>query len=54
MCDDVNGEVSRLEEHRIACEPVSDQAWGRLTCVTLPSGAQLGLYEPRHPMAISR
>ena len=32
----------------IACAPVSDQRWGLLTEVTLPSGAKLGVYEPRH------
>jgi hypothetical protein len=28
---------------------VSDQGWGLVTAITLPSGGRLGLYEPRHP-----
>jgi hypothetical protein len=27
---------------------VTDQRWGRVTKIVLPSGARLGLYEPRH------
>ena len=54
MCDDVDAEVARLAEDDISCETVSDQGWGRLTYLRMPSGARLGLYEPRHPMAITR
>ena len=54
MCDDVDAEVTRLKEHGVACDAVTDQGWGRLTYFRLPSGAQLGLYEPRHPMAVTR
>jgi hypothetical protein len=32
-------------------EPVSDRGWGLLTTITLPGGAELGLYQPRHPTA---
>jgi hypothetical protein len=31
---------------------VSDEGFGLMTAIELPSGAQLGLYEPRHPTAI--
>jgi hypothetical protein len=29
-------------------ESVTAQRWGRVTKIVLPSGARLGLYEPRH------
>jgi hypothetical protein len=48
MCDDVQGFVAEMERHGIACAPVQDQGWGRLTQVTLPGGGKLGVYEPRH------
>jgi hypothetical protein len=32
--------------------PVSEERWGRLTSLRLPGGGEVGLYEPRHPLAI--
>jgi len=52
MCDDVQSTVAELEAKGVATSPVREQAWGRLTSITLPNGETLGLYEPRHPMAI--
>ena len=48
MVDDVHAFVAEMEKHHIACAAVSDQGWGLLTSVTLPSGGQLGIYQPRH------
>jgi hypothetical protein len=48
MCDDVKAEVSRLSKKNIECGPVSDEGWGLLTMLRLPSGGELGLYQPRH------
>ncbi len=31
--------------------PVSDEGWGRLAALRLPSGTDLWIYEPRHPVA---
>ena len=31
--------------------PVSDQGWGLITSLRLPGGAELGIYQPRHPTA---
>jgi catechol 2,3-dioxygenase-like lactoylglutathione lyase family enzyme len=53
MCDDVHDTVRELEEKgaKIA-RPVSDEGFGLLTAIRLPGGGELGLYEPRHPVAI--
>ncbi len=51
MCDDIEGTLAQLRDKGVKAGPVSDQGWGLLTAVTLPSGAQLGLYEPRHTVA---
>jgi catechol 2,3-dioxygenase-like lactoylglutathione lyase family enzyme len=54
MCDDIEATVAELQQKGIVTRPIQDQAWGRLTHVVLPSGDELGMYEPKHPMAISR
>jgi catechol 2,3-dioxygenase-like lactoylglutathione lyase family enzyme len=54
MCDDIDATVRDLRGRGadVAGEP-SDQDWGRLTAIRLPGGGELGLYEPRHPTALS-
>ena len=51
MCDDVEGEISRLSAKGVNCAPVSDEGWGLLTSIALPGGGQHGLYQPRHSVA---
>jgi hypothetical protein len=48
LCDDLEPEIARLAALGAVCTPPTDAGWGRLTYVSLPSGAQLGLYQPRH------
>jgi hypothetical protein len=48
MCDDVDAFVGEMKKRKVACEPVQDEGWGRLTQLTLPGGGKLGVYEPRH------
>jgi hypothetical protein len=33
-------------------EGVSEERWGRLARFRLPGGGEVGMYEPRHPLAI--
>jgi catechol 2,3-dioxygenase-like lactoylglutathione lyase family enzyme len=52
MCDDVEGTLAELEAKGVEiATPVSDEGWGLLASIKLPSGAPLGIYEPRHPVA---
>ncbi|PVY96038.1 VOC family protein [Actinomycetospora cinnamomea] len=52
MCDDVEATVAELADRGVAVEGgVSDEGWGLLTTIRLPSGATLGLYQPRHEVA---
>ncbi|HTP50350.1 MAG TPA: hypothetical protein VMK42_06610 [Anaeromyxobacteraceae bacterium] len=53
MCDDVDGLVRALERKGVACSPVTEEGWGRLTLVGLPGGGKLGIYEPRHPRPVA-
>lgn len=48
MCEDIDAEVVRLAAQGVRCEPPANAGWGRLTHLSLPSGARLGLYQPRH------
>lgn len=48
QCKDVQAFVADMKKHGVACAPVQDQGWGLLTALTLPGGAKLSVYEPRH------
>ena len=50
MCDDIEATVAELEAKGVElAREVSDEGWGLVTAIRLPSGADLALYEPRHP-----
>ena len=52
MCDDLAGLLAKLTAKGVeVVTPASDQGWGVLAGIKLPSGAELQLYEPRHPVA---
>jgi hypothetical protein len=48
MVDDVGEFISEMTARGVACSEARDLRWGVLTQVTLPSGAKLGVYQPRH------
>ncbi|HTZ97867.1 MAG TPA: hypothetical protein VMB18_15805 [Terriglobales bacterium] len=53
MCTDLKATMAELERKGVEfAAPVSEQRWGLLTHIKLPDGEKLGLYEPRHKMAI--
>jgi catechol 2,3-dioxygenase-like lactoylglutathione lyase family enzyme len=50
MCDDIGATVTELEAKGVEFTgPVTDEGFGLLTAMRVPGGAELGLYEPRHP-----
>jgi hypothetical protein len=52
MCDDIDGLLGDLGARGVEiATPITDQGWGRLASIRLPSGAELPIYEPRHPRA---
>src|SRR5438093_8075902 len=52
MCDDIERVLADLAARGVEPSgPVTDQGWGRLGAVRLPSGADLAIYQPRHPVA---
>ncbi len=53
MCDDLEAEIRSLADRGAVCAPVEEARWGSITKITLPSGAQVGLYQPTHRSAIA-
>lgn len=54
LCDDLKAEISALQGKGIQCSKVHEERWGSITRVRLPGGGQVGLYQPKHVMALKR
>jgi catechol 2,3-dioxygenase-like lactoylglutathione lyase family enzyme len=52
MCDDLEAEIATLESKGVACSKVVEERWGSITRVRLPGGGRVGLYQPKHALAI--
>jgi catechol 2,3-dioxygenase-like lactoylglutathione lyase family enzyme len=53
ICDDLDVTMSELQTKGVEfTQDVSEERWGRLTHFRLPGGGEVGMYEPRHPLAI--
>lgn len=48
LTDDISSFVNEMKSRNIACGEIADQGWGLVVQVTMPSGAPLQVYEPRH------
>jgi catechol 2,3-dioxygenase-like lactoylglutathione lyase family enzyme len=53
MCDDLRAEISTLREKGVRCSEVQEARWGSVTKIRLPGGSEVGLYQPKHPSALS-
>ncbi|HEY9127373.1 MAG TPA: extradiol dioxygenase [Acidobacteriaceae bacterium] len=53
MCDDLKAEIGRLQAKGVGCSEIHEERWGSRTTIALPGGGQLGLYQPKHPVAIT-
>jgi predicted enzyme related to lactoylglutathione lyase len=50
MCDDIHETLGELAAKGVEqAQEVSDQGWGLLAAIRLPDGAELPVYQPRHP-----
>jgi catechol 2,3-dioxygenase-like lactoylglutathione lyase family enzyme len=52
MCDDLQPTMKALEAKGVRFSEVEEPRWGSVTTFTLPSGAKIGLYQPKHPTAL--
>jgi catechol 2,3-dioxygenase-like lactoylglutathione lyase family enzyme len=53
MCDDLKSEMAALVRKGVTCSVVKEERWGSITRIRLASGAEIGLYQPKHPTALS-
>jgi catechol 2,3-dioxygenase-like lactoylglutathione lyase family enzyme len=51
MCDDIETTLATLTAKGVEVSPVTNAGWGSLASIRLPSGSDLLLYQPRHPVA---
>jgi len=54
MCDDLHAEMRALAKRGVECSDVKEERWGSITKIRLPGGGELGLYQPKHPVALTR
>ncbi len=52
MCDDLNAFVASLATKDVRCTEIETEPWGIKTTIRMPSGAEIGLYQPTHPTAL--
>jgi catechol 2,3-dioxygenase-like lactoylglutathione lyase family enzyme len=53
MCEDLSASIAALADKGVTCSTVQQENWGLRTTIHLPSGGELGLYQPRHEVAYS-
>ncbi len=52
LCDDLTAEIALLTAKGVQCSEVHDERWGSITKIKLPGGGEVGLYQPKHPIAL--
>ncbi|HEX9944833.1 MAG TPA: extradiol dioxygenase [Thermoanaerobaculia bacterium] len=52
MCDDLQASIRSLQAKGARCTLVEEAPWGIKTTIPLPSGGEIGLYQPTHPTAL--
>jgi hypothetical protein len=52
LCTDLKAEMTALKEKGVACSGVHEERWGSITRIKLPGGGAVGLYQPKHKLAI--
>jgi hypothetical protein len=53
MCDDLRSQMKDLAAAGVSCGDILEANWGISTSVRLPSGGEIGLYQPMHKLAIA-
>jgi hypothetical protein len=52
ICDDLSSVVASLKSKGVACANPVEAEWGISTSIRLPSGGEIGLYQPAHATMI--
>ncbi len=52
MCDDIQKTLAELKAKGVEpLRPAADRGWGIVTAIQIPGAGEIGLYQPRHPLA---
>lgn len=54
MCDNLKETMADLAAKGVAHTEFREAEWGVASSISLPGGSSLGLYEPRHKLAVQR
>jgi catechol 2,3-dioxygenase-like lactoylglutathione lyase family enzyme len=52
MCDDLQATMADLAKKHVVCTEVETENWGLRTTIKMPSGGEIGLYQPTHQTAL--
>jgi predicted enzyme related to lactoylglutathione lyase len=52
MCDDLDATLADLAGKGVSATAPQKQPWGIVSQLRLPSGGEIGIYQPLHPTAI--
>lgn len=52
ICDDLKAEIDSLAKKGVRCSEIQEARWGSMTKLQLPGGAVIGIYHPKHPLAV--
>jgi hypothetical protein len=52
MCDDLEATLADLARKGVTYAPPHNERWGMVTQLKMPSGGEVGIYQPLHPTAI--
>jgi hypothetical protein len=52
MCDDLKKTMKELAKKGVQCSATVKAEWGTSTSIRMPSGGEIGLYQPTHATAI--
>jgi catechol 2,3-dioxygenase-like lactoylglutathione lyase family enzyme len=53
MCPDLAVVLASLTAKHVRFEPPTEARWGTVVHLELPSGTRIGLYQPKHPTALT-
>lgn len=53
MCEDLKAYMKWLAAKKVSCTAVDEAPWGIKTTIRLPSGGEIGLYQPKHATALN-
>lgn len=53
MCNYLDAFIASLKAKNVQCSEIETAPWGVKTTIPLPSGGEIGLYQPRHPTALN-